>query len=242
VHQALLDPKGQYLLFPDLGADLVHVYAIEPQTNKLVAHSPLRSKKGYGPRHAVFWSPDDEPDSTFLFVIHELANKIVSYAVEYLPAGGLAFQEVDEVSTFGDRQIPKTAAASEIVKVHYISLPCTLYAANTLQTPDNKFIIAGNRLGPIFKLANPDPNNSTMIQSDSLITLKPDSCGMLEFMSLIPSGGLNPRHFSLNKDGSKIAIANGDSRNVIVLSRDCETGEMKNQIAAASHLGPGALT
>jgi 6-phosphogluconolactonase (cycloisomerase 2 family) len=131
VHQALLDPKGQYLLFPDLGADLVHVYAIEPQTNKLVTHSPLRSKKGYGPRHAVFWSPNDEPDSTFLFVIHELANKIVSYAVEYLPAGGLAFQEVDEVSTFGDREIPKTAAASEIVKVRYISLPCTSCAANT---------------------------------------------------------------------------------------------------------------
>jgi 6-phosphogluconolactonase (cycloisomerase 2 family) len=118
VHQALLDPTGQYLLFPDLGADLVHVYCASPQTNMLIEHAPLKSKSGYGPRHAVFWSPEHDPESVFLFVIHELSNKIVSYAVDYLPAGGLAFYEVDEVSTFGDREIPtKDAAASEITVV-----------------------------------------------------------------------------------------------------------------------------
>jgi 6-phosphogluconolactonase (cycloisomerase 2 family) len=121
IHQALLDPTGQFMLFPDLGADLVHVYAIDPKTNTLVEQTPLKSKTGYGPRHATFWAPEDEPDNNFLFVIHELSNKIVSYSVQYLEAGGLGFYEVDEVSTFGDKETPEGAAASEIVKVRYIS-------------------------------------------------------------------------------------------------------------------------
>jgi 6-phosphogluconolactonase (cycloisomerase 2 family) len=109
------------MLFPDLGADLVHVYSIDPETNTLTEQTPLQYKTGYGPRHATFWAPEDEDDNNFLFVVHELSNKIVSYSVQYLEDGGLGFYEVDEVSTFGDREVPKGAAASEIVKVRYIS-------------------------------------------------------------------------------------------------------------------------
>jgi 6-phosphogluconolactonase (cycloisomerase 2 family) len=74
--------------------------------------------------------------------------------------------------------------------------------------------------------------------------LRPDGCGMLEFVSLTASGGTNPRHFSLNKDGSKVAVANGsgETKNVVVMSRDCETGEIGDQIAALSNVAPGALT
>jgi 6-phosphogluconolactonase (cycloisomerase 2 family) len=104
-------------LFPDLGADLVRVYCIDFQTNTLAEHKPLRSKAGYGPRHAVFWRPKNAPTATFLFVVHELSNKIVSYKVTYQHTGGLDFVEVDEVSTFGNRTIPEGAAAAEIAKV-----------------------------------------------------------------------------------------------------------------------------
>jgi 6-phosphogluconolactonase (cycloisomerase 2 family) len=120
IHQALLDPTGQYMLFPDLGADLVHVYCIEPQTNKLVAHAPLKTKPKYGPRHAIFWSPKDNPTSVFLFVIHELSNKIVSYSVTYKASGGLELCEADEVSTFGGRNVTDGAAASEIITVWFL--------------------------------------------------------------------------------------------------------------------------
>jgi 6-phosphogluconolactonase (cycloisomerase 2 family) len=122
IHQALLDPTGQYILFPDLGADLIRVYCIEPKTNNLVAHESLKTKPKYGPRHAVFWSPEDSPTNVFLFVIHELSNKIVSYSVKYKETGGLEFCEVDEVSTFGNRNVTEEAAASEIVKVRFFLL------------------------------------------------------------------------------------------------------------------------
>lgn len=97
----------------------MRVYCVDPSTNLLAAHDSLKSKPGYGPRHAVFWSPKDQQSNIFLFVVHELASKIVSYSVKYLSGsgGGLEFTQVDEVSTFGDRQTPAGAGAGEILKV-----------------------------------------------------------------------------------------------------------------------------
>jgi 6-phosphogluconolactonase (cycloisomerase 2 family) len=110
------------------------------------------------------------------------------------------------------------------------------------QTPNNEFVIASNRLAPIFDFPNPDPKNSTMIKSDSLVTFKPTESGKLEFVELVASGGMNPRHFSLNEDGSKIAVANQVTKTVVVWSRDVKSGKTKKQIAMAYDLGPGDLT
>ena len=76
------------MIFPGLGADLVHVHCIDPATGMLTAHTPLPSKKGYGPRHAVFWSSGDAT-VTYLYVVNEKSNKIVGYEVGYLKSGAL---------------------------------------------------------------------------------------------------------------------------------------------------------
>ncbi|KAH8696846.1 Lactonase, 7-bladed beta-propeller-domain-containing protein [Phaeosphaeriaceae sp. PMI808] len=225
IHQAILDPTGRFALFPDLGGDVVHVFYVNPVTSMLEEKTPLKSKPGYGPRHATFYVPTIDSGVLFLYVIHELSNKIVSYKVSYPASGGLAFQEVDEVSTFGDREAPKGANAAEITI-----------------SPDNEFLVASNRLAPFFNVTNPDPNNSTQLQSDSIVTFKPSDCGTLEFVQLAPSGGLNPRHFSLNKDGSMIAVANSASMNVIIYPRDKVSGKIGEKKAAAFGLGPGPLT
>ncbi|KAF2034429.1 putative isomerase YbhE [Setomelanomma holmii] len=220
IHQALLDPTERYMLFADLGADMVHVYWIDANSGDLVEHTPLRSKPGYGPRHGAFWSPEDCPNEVYLFVIHELSNRIVSYAVTYLETGGLSFVERDDVSTFGDRDTPQGAAAAEIIV-----------------TPDKDFVIASNRLGPIFNIPNMDHCNQTEVRSDSLVTFRPTRSGKLEFFELTPSGGLNPRHFSLNKDGSMVAVANQGSGNIAVYARDIATGRITEQVAAVAGLG-----
>jgi 6-phosphogluconolactonase (cycloisomerase 2 family) len=105
-----------------------------------------------------------------------------------------------------------------------------------------EFIMASNRLGAIFNISNPDTSNSTAIVSHSIVTFRPTKDGKLEFLELSPSGGLNPRHSSLNQDGSMIAIANQVTKNVVVYSRDLQSGKIGQQIASASNLGPGALT
>ncbi|KAG9187812.1 hypothetical protein G6011_05683 [Alternaria panax] len=225
IHQAVVDPTGQYIIFPSLGADTVHVYGIDPVSHLLTEHAPLKSKQGYGPRHAVFWTGTNST-TTYLFVVHENSNKITSYEVCYLEQGGLAFTEVDEVSTYGNQTVPPVTFASEM----------------TL-SPDNKFLIAANRNGTIFTVENPDPNNSTQLPSDSLVTFKPSADGKLSFVQLAKSGGLYPRHFSMNQNGSLVAVANQLSKNVDVYARNVETGIIEDgkAVARANNLGPGDL-
>lgn len=221
VHQALRDPFGQYVLFPDLGADLVRIYCVDLANQSLTEHPSLKAKAGYGPRHAVFWQPDGKPWDTKLFLLHELSNKIVSYNVTYPEYGGLEFAEVGEFSMFGDKEPPAGAGAAEI-----------------LTSPDNKFVIASNRLAPMFTVPNADPKNETKIESDSIITFKPLESGQLEFVEIVASGGMKPRHFNLNSKGDKIAVANGLSENVVVYQRDVETGKIgSDPIASGFGLG-----
>ena len=184
IHQAVLDPTGQYLVFPDLGADLVRVYCIDQGSGLLTEHTSLKSKHGYGPRHATFWSSGDAK-SIYMFVIHELSNKIISYEVGYLESGGLTFSEIDEVSTYGDRDIPVGAKAAEVL----------IY---------NNFLVVSNRNGSIFNAPNPDLNNSTTIPSDSLATFKLSLAGSLSFVQLAPTGGTFPRHWYDNPSTNTI--------------------------------------
>ncbi|EUC33170.1 hypothetical protein COCCADRAFT_96811 [Bipolaris zeicola 26-R-13] len=227
IHQAVLDPTGQYMIFPSLGADRVHVYAINPTTGQLAQRESLVSPTGYGPRHAAFWT-SKKSDSTFLFVVHELSNKIISYKATYLANhAGIKFTPVDEVSTYGNYTLPnKKLSASEISV-----------------SPDNAFVLAGNRNGTIFTVDNPDPKNSTKVPSDSIVTYKPSADGKLKFVQLAKSGGYFPRHFQLSKDGSMIAVANQRSNNVAIYARDVKTGIIKDDkpVAGAAGLGPGDL-
>lgn len=215
VHHSVLDPTGQYVVFPDLGLDATHVFCIDGSTGKLVEHADLKSPTGYGPRHAAFWKSGSK---TYLFVIHELVSKIISYEVTYVRSGGLTFKQVDEQSTYGPNANPaitQYGAAAEIAV-----------------SPDNKFLIASNRNVTLTKVPNVDPSNSTQIDSNSIATFKPSSNGKLAWVQLAPSGGLFPRHFELSKDGSQIAIANQNSGNLRIYKRDVASGKIGAQVAA----------
>jgi 6-phosphogluconolactonase (cycloisomerase 2 family) len=221
VHHAVLDPSGQYLVFPDLGLDAVHVFCIDKKTNKLTAHDDIKAPAGYGPRHAAFWKSGKD---TYLFVIHELESRIISYKVTYATSG-LTFKQVDDVSTYGSMPVNTTAAA----------------AAEITVSPDNKFVVGSNRIFTVFNVTNPDPTNSTKIESDSVVTFKPSADGKLAFVQLAPSGGKNPRHFSFNKDGSLIAVTNGGSvkPSLDIYKRDLKSGKIGDKVASSVDLGGG---
>lgn len=179
VHEAIIDPTGGFLLFPDLGADVVRVYSVDPKTSLLTVQASLVSPLGSGPRHAAFWT---YKTNTYLYVLHELGNIIISYKVEYLKAGGLGFTKIEQYSSYGNRDAPVGGAGAEI----FVS-------------PDSRFIVASNRNGSIFQIDNPDPTNSTKIGSDALTTFAPQKDGKLVFVQLAPSGGSFPRFFQFNK-------------------------------------------
>lgn len=217
-----MDPTGGYLVFPDLGADMVRIFCIDNRNGIIRQEAPLQAKLGSGPRHATFWSSEDR---TYLLVIHELSNVIVSYQVEYLTNGGLKFSEIMETTTFGDRDIPEGANAAEI-----------------MISPDKRFLVVSNRNDSSFEIANPDRRNSTKLPSDSISTFRITAHGRLQFIQLAPSGGVFPRHFNMNNDGSLIAVANQLTQNVVVYHRDIGTGRIGGKLAATSQLLEGLPT
>ena len=116
-HEAILDPTGQFVVVPDLGADLVRIFSIDDETLKLTAETPLQVKAGDGPRHAVFYNPYSvvgAGSETYMFLVTELANTIYSYRVTYPKKGGLKFQQVYQVGTYGNLAVPVGNAAAEI--------------------------------------------------------------------------------------------------------------------------------
>ncbi|KAF2196587.1 putative isomerase YbhE [Delitschia confertaspora ATCC 74209] len=221
VHQAIIDPSKKFLLFPDLGADLVRIYSFDKATSLLKEESPIKSDLASGPRHAVFWSPSTRAGAPlYLFVIHELANFIRSYSVSYPAAGGMAFTKIQDITLFPGNTIAEGARAAEI-----------------LVSPDNRFILASNRNSTLYNLPNPDSKNSTTIPSDSITSFKPSADGKLAFLQIAPSGGKFPRHFSLNKAGDKVAVANQNSEQVTVWKRDVRSGRLGDRVAVTGPMG-----
>ena len=117
-HEVLLDPTGNFILVPDLGADLVRVFSFHPTTLKLKELESLVAAPGSGPRHAAFWSPADS-NKTYFYLVAELASEITVYDTTYRPDGnGLAFEEIEHISTYGPLPLPKGNSPAEI----YISV------------------------------------------------------------------------------------------------------------------------
>ena len=219
-HQAVLDPTGQYIIVPDLGADLLRVFAINPKTQALTEKAPFKAPAGSGPRHAAFHNPygvTGEGATTYLYLTTELTSTIISYAVSYLPnAGGLNFTAVQEVPALGQLSHSRINAPAGIAL-----------------SPDNRFLLLSNRNSSIFTLPNPDASNSTAVSSDSITTFSLSKSGKLGFVQAWPTYGLFPRHFSLNSAGDLLAVGNQNSANVVVLKRDVATGLIGNVLAEA---------
>lgn len=111
-HQAVLDPTGSFIVVPDLGADLVRIFAVEDDLSVEML-DPLAVEPGSGPRHVVF--VEGKGERTVMYLISELTNTISGYEVGY-PEGGITFEEVFVISTHGEgEEAPEGAAAAEIL-------------------------------------------------------------------------------------------------------------------------------
>jgi 6-phosphogluconolactonase (cycloisomerase 2 family) len=76
--------------------------------------------------------------------------------------------------------------------------------------------------------------NGTQVPSDPLITFSIDGeTGVLTHVQTAPAGGVNPRHFSFNKDGSRVAVGLQADGRVVVFERDTATGKLGKTVAEA---------
>ncbi|KAI0813807.1 putative isomerase YbhE [Xylaria sp. FL0064] len=218
-HQALLDPTARFILVPDLGADLVRVYQADAGTLELTPIAPLEVAPGSGPRHGVFKTAYN---TTYYYLVSELANTITGYEVLYKKDRTLGFSELFTIPSHGDdRELVNTTAVAEV-----------------LVTPDGKHLIVSSRWEYSMSIPNFDPNNSTEIASDPLIVYSIDNkTGSLKKLQEFAAGGAGPRHFSINGDGDRIAVGlQGDGR-VAIIERDVHTGLLKDFVATANVAG-----
>ena len=75
-HQICFDRRGRFIIIPDKGLDLVHVFRLDAQSGKLVANVPpsVKARSGAAPRHAVV-----HPTERFVYVVNELDSTVTAY-------------------------------------------------------------------------------------------------------------------------------------------------------------------
>lgn len=132
-HQAILDPTGRFILLPDLGADLIRIYATSSAEGGLALdeREPLAVAPGSGPRHVAFAVKGGR---TFMYLVTELANTIVGYSVTY-DDENIAFEETWSIDTHGQGNVvPEGAAAAEILVSVSNIYTCTLYMNSNTYT------------------------------------------------------------------------------------------------------------
>jgi 6-phosphogluconolactonase (cycloisomerase 2 family) len=192
-HEVHPDPTGQFLLVPDLGADLIRIFRIESSTGRLIACPDARTDPGDGPRHVKFWKSADGQKQK-LFSVNELGNSVSAWDVWYpsdLNNGCLSLTKTQTLSTFAPGRTggPQTKAAE-------------------LRVVDN-FLYATNRADQAFGY-----------EQDSIATYTIDpSTGAISWFEAANSYSYYPRTFSFNKDGTLAAIGGQTSSNVAIVAR-----------------------
>ena len=113
----MVDPTGQFVLVPDLGADLVRVFRVNPATGLLEPQNPLVAAPGSGPRHGVFWTPKEatvgQHKETIFYLVSELSNGLTGYRVSY-PNGTISFSEFYTTNSYGGAVAPNASKVAEI--------------------------------------------------------------------------------------------------------------------------------
>ncbi|KAK4103586.1 extracellular aldonolactonase [Parathielavia hyrcaniae] len=216
-HHAVLDPTGNFVVFPDLGADLLRVLRVDQNTLQYTDTKSYKFARGTGPRHAAFFKSGSR---TYLYVVCELANLIQGFRVTYNSDKTLSFYRIYNSNTHGGTTpVPAGTSAAEI----------------TL-SPDSRFLTISSRNEKTLQYM---VANGTTVPSDPLITFSINSVtGQLTHVQTAPAGGVNPRHFSVSKkfnsDGSRVASALQSDGRVIVFERDIASGKIGKAVAEAN--------
>ncbi|RYP27807.1 hypothetical protein DL767_007519 [Monosporascus sp. MG133] len=215
-HASFPDPTGQYLLVPDLGADLIRIFSIDAVSGELADCGAGRADPGDGPRHGAFWAPiHGSTEGLMLYTVNELGNSVSAWSVSY-PAdsptsGCLTLSKTQTLSTYAEGiSAPAGSKASEVhVKDNF------LYAANR----------ADETFGP---------------EQDSLATYAIDAeTGEIAWLEAANAHAWYPRTFAITAAGDLVAVGGQTSSNVAIIARDPATGRLGDLIASLQVASPG---
>lgn len=210
-HMALLDPTGAFILVPDLGADLLRVFAIDQENGDLKSCPSFNYTAGGGPRHGVFYEnvkdrmrgrghgQGRDSGKTFLYVAGELNGEVEAFDVSY-ERGCLAFKQIETEVPYPAEELPEGASLGEIRRVG-----------------DDVYVSVRS--------------DATFDGDDSIARLNKTCSGKVEFEEITSSNGVLPRTFAINKAGDLVAVGNQISSNVAIIERDPATGALGKVVA-----------
>lgn len=227
-HQVFLDPTGSFIVSPDLGADLLRVYAIDDgPSGKLSACPSLNVTYGSGPRHGVFWTDGTDQQAgvgrpthprkmaavgkTMMYLVNEIGGTMMVYDVSYSRSGCLSFEKTQTLVPYPGGVMPEGATPAGISRVGdviYVSI-----------RSDQKFK-----------------------PSDSMVVLdRSPEDGSVKVRNSVSALGKVPRTFVINRAGDLVAIGNQASATVAIVRRDRETGNLGDEIAVLQVGEPGQV-
>ena len=218
-----MDPTGSYLLSPDLGADLIRIYAINRSTGKLTACPSYTAEAGSGPRHAAFWTAPNGSTSvgggslratkqplTVLYLASELTNSVSALEFSYL-TGGYS----------GCPTLRKIQSLSSYPPSHPAPVPAPQIG---------EIVVKGN----VVYVTNRN-DDSFGPGLDSLVTYAIDaSTGSLKLQEFQSSTEEWPRTLVVSPKGDLIVVGGQVSSEVAVLKRDVKTGAVGEVLAKVS--------
>lgn len=225
---AITDPSGKFLLVPDPGADFVRIYLLnEDGRLRFTDLSPLIVAGG--PRYADFLVTLD--GTVYLYVTTANTNMIKGFKVAYTSGITIAFTEVQESKT--STNVHDVGGDIHIsVRVESCAESSSNLTKEFVHQPDGKFLLVSSR--GRGSITMPGTSTTPEIKADPIITYSIDhSSGNLTRIQTFAAGGVNPRQFSISKDGSMIAVSlfSDESKKVTVIAQDVHTGKLTNQIA-----------
>jgi 6-phosphogluconolactonase (cycloisomerase 2 family) len=212
-HEVVTDPTGQYLLAPDLGADMIRIWSINQSNGMLTSCPSFNVTPGTGPRHATFWVSPSSANSTtktVMYLANELANTVTAFSASYPSGQCITFSQTQDLSPF-----PNNATAPYGTKVAEVHVR------------DN-FLYNANRVDKSFS------------GNDSLVSWTINSSGAITMQNFTDSYGTYPRTFSISPSGDFIAIGDQTTSNVVIVKRNSTTGTIGDlvanlRIASAGH-------
>ncbi|PHH74129.1 hypothetical protein CDD82_5093 [Ophiocordyceps australis] len=219
-HQAIVDPTGRFLAVPDLGADVVRLFHLGKDLRPRPA-GHVAVKPGSGPRHAAFVHLGH---ATFMYLVNELSNTIDGFRVTYSGHDAIHMEPIFTMGTHGGK---------EGVESNHV------FASEIVISPDKRFVIVSSRNESALSIPNFDASDPPPLVSDPLINFRidPQSGALHLLQDNVPAGGRFPRHFSLNRDGSLLAVGLQLDSRVAFIQRDAASGEIGNFVAYADVAG-----
>lgn len=222
-HGVHLDPLSRVLVVPDLGADRLIVFAVDPSSGLLSPLPDVPLQPGDGPRHVLFDHNRPGPGpTTILYVLNELDNSLSSFSVDY-PT------DSTDAPTFTPLEqrislLPPSPVGTQSAFSHW-------HAAELKVTPDHLTLFASNRAEDHAPLKGTKEGEPDVF---AVFDIAP-ATGKLENRRIRTTFGRAPRHFSLGSESQKrgeragkyVAIAQHDSNEVIIAELVGESKELK---------------